>query len=348
MTTYKAMLLGSAGAVALGLGLAATSALAFDDVNWTWNKTIDERVRKQIDIISTINPTGMTEIEKLQIYIGDVSATSTVHDIYNNPPTQDEGGTVIINEIFDFATTVDDSTDPSTVDAPVDGVGDGDSPVTATLLEGGTEDEGSDELVFQVQVEGEVDVPAGEGDPLDAELELPAIESVAVAVGNNQSIESAVSTQLHDAQILFDVEDENGTDPTPVPLLQSNGEGGNAHTDLAVAATLAAALGFIDKADISASSEVYNILNATVESSATAVGNNMNVDLSEAPVGDQLLIADITQFAYADVSATSYVHDVWINNYNNLGAVSPIVSSTATAIGNNLSVNVGVPDANGE
>ena len=346
MTTYKAMLLGSAGAVALGLGLAATSALAFDDVNWTWNKTIDERVRKQIDIISTINPTGMTEIEKLQIYIGDVSATSTVHDIYNNPPAQNDGGTVIIDEVFDFAAEYSgDQPSPWTV--PVDGTGDGDSPVTATLI-GGAVSEGFEEATIQIQVEGEVEVPAGEGDPLDAELELPAIESVAVAVGNNQSIESAVSTQLHDAQILFDVDDENGTDPTPVPLLQSNGEGGNAHTDLAVAATLAAALGFIDKADITASSEVYNILNATVESSATAVGNNMNVDLSEAPVGDQLLIADITQFAYADVSATSYVHDVWINNYNNLGAVSPIVSSTATAIGNNLSVNVGVPDANGE
>ena len=339
--TYRSALLGSSAAIALSLGMGAAPALAFDTVNWTWNKTIEETVIKNVLIDSTIFPTGMTEVEKLQIHIGDVTATSSVYDIYNNPPAGGGGGgTVIIDELFDFSTTVDDSTDPSTVVAPVGGVDDGDSLVTATLL-GGTEDEGSDDLSFQIQVQGEIPFEVIDGDALDAETELPSVESAATAVGNNQSIKSAVSTQLHDAQILFDVADE-GSEPNPALLLVGNATD-NLHTNIALSTALAAALGVIDKSNITATSTVYNIWNASVDSDATAVGNNMSIDLSTAQFGDQLLIADLTQVAVADISASSSVSNVSVNNYANLAAVNPLVSSVATAVGNNVSINVGVP-----
>ena len=73
-----------------------------------------------------------------------------------------------------------------------------------------------------------------------------------------------------------------------------------------------------------------------------------------------MLIGDITQFALANVEATSRVTDVKTEGYDNmrqlttatlsptegnLGNViqvpTPWVSSVATAVGNNVSINVG-------
>jgi Na+/H+ antiporter NhaD/arsenite permease-like protein len=94
------------------------------------------------------------------------------------------------------------------------------------------------------------------------------------------------------------------------------------------------------KAKIRATSTVDGILNATVDSSATAVANNLTVSMG--PNG--LLIGDVTQFAYADVTARSKVTDVTLNNYTGLGSLTrPIVSSVATAVGNNASISVKAP-----
>ena len=77
-------------------------------------------------------------------------------------------------------------------------------------------------------------------------------------------------------------------------------------------------------------------------------------------LSNHIVIADITQFAYANVTAVSNVCDVSLNDYSNLspnvgedgelvdGKLGrPIVSSTATAVGNNVSITVGVPDVAG-
>jgi hypothetical protein len=89
---------------------------------------------------------------------------------------------------------------------------------------------------------------------------------------------------------------------------------------------------------------VWDIENATVDSAATAVANNKSITLDPHSVNnDSVLIADLTQFAYADVGAYSNVSDVTISNYYNLNPDvlgKPIVSSVATAVGNNLSVTV--------
>ncbi|MEM8790991.1 MAG: hypothetical protein AAGE80_05205 [Pseudomonadota bacterium] len=347
----------SSATLALAVALAGSPAAAFDELNWEWNKVVEETVIKNILIESTINPTGMTEIEKLQIQIGDVEAVSTVTDITNNPPAgEGGGGVIVIDETFEFTTIVDDSEDPSVIVAPVAGDPGGGPGLVDAVLTGGTEDEGSDELNFFVDVDGAIPFDVVPEDALDAPTELPTVASAATAVGNNQSIESAVSTQLHDAQILFDVnpdffEDDGDGPPSDAALAGLLGIGaisglGNTHTQIGLATAIAATVGAIEKAEISAFSSVDNILNARVDSDATAVGNNMSVDLSAAAPGDQLLIADVTQVSVADIMAESMVSNVTLNNYANLGdpSVNPIVNSTATAVGNNLNVNVGVPD----
>ena len=349
MTKFKRGVFASTAAVAL---LAAAPAMANDLVTWNWWSNHNSTITSTIDVTTDVDTSGVTQIEKMQIHIGDVSATSTVTDITNNPPAGGDG-VATIDETFSFSTMTDDSTDPSTVIGPVGGVDDGDSDLSATLLDGGTLDEGTDDLDFQVQVTGSVVVPAD--DALDAETQLPTIDSAATAVGNNQAIESEVATYLHDAQIQFDTVDSFcetcGADALAAgagvigAVLGYNEFSANAHTGLAVAAGALAVGGVIDKSQISASSSVSNILNARVDSAATAVANNMSVDVnSDEGAGDSVLIGDLTQFAAADVMATSGVTGVTVNNYANLAAVNPLVGSSATAVGNNVSISVGVPD----
>ena len=176
-------------------------------------------------------------------------------------------------------------------------------------------------------------------DTFDATTELPEVVSNATAVGNNQSLQSDVSMELHDAQILFGGFNSQieGTD-------DSLSGTGNTGLSAALAVAIAGAYGVISPANIQATSNVYDILNASVDSAATAVANNANVELDAATPDDALMIADYPQAAFANVTATSNVSDVSLNNYTNLGALGkPIVSSVATAVGNNLNIKVTSP-----
>jgi hypothetical protein len=291
----------------------ATPAMAFDNVNWSWKKDVHEKVDIDVYIDVDVESTGLVEVEKLQIFLGNVSATSYVTDIYNNQP--DVGGYWL--NIYCYC-------------------------------RGG----------YFVH------------DSFDATIELPEVVSAATAVGNNQSITSDVPVFLHDGQFVANTYfNQGGYDYASlagaVDARMGGGGGGgggnycndcgNLHTDLALLFTLGSAIGVLAPADISAISSVWFVTNATVDSSATAVANNLSVNLeSDVDGGDtcytgcddrlsnHVVIADITQFAYANVSAFSDVFAVQVNNYSNLGSLDrPLVSSVATAVGNNVSINVG-------
>lgn len=146
--------------------------------------------------------------------------------------------------------------------------------------------------------------------PIDAELELTEVVSAATAVGNASSLKSHVSTNIHEAQVLSGALEGFSFQP----------------------------------AEITATSKVWDIENATVDTSATAVGNLKSIELAAVTADDAVLIADIKQISNAEVSALSEVYNVSVNGYDNLVAIDrPIVSSVATAIGNNLSVTVTSP-----
>jgi hypothetical protein len=321
------------GVSTLALGMfAAAPATAFDDVDWTWTATVTEIVTKDVDIDIVIEPTGMVMLEDLQIQIGDVTATSTVNGIYNNQPEGGDGGggengPIIVDlGTLSFTGNYDQPAGnvTGTATAP-------DLPEEEFLA--GTVNNGSPfgiTMNFDLgTIEVEVpDDPDGEpGAPLDALTELPEVISTATAVGNNTTIETDAAVQLHEAQVLV------GSIEYP-----TDGEDGGLDQGLDV-------LGLgVTPATVSATSTVYDILNASVDSSATAVGNNLAVAI-EAEGPDRLLIADVIQLSVADVTATSTVYDVSLNNYINLGVLDrPIVSSVATAVGNNKSISVNAPD----
>jgi len=352
MSILNKKMLSSVAAVAM-LSAVPTAAFAFDAVSWTWDKTVTETVDIDVDITSDLHTTGLTQVEKLQIQIGDVNATSTVSSINNIQPAGDGGGVGSFAETFVFDTNVDETAgvpnsgiDPITAAGPITQNG-----ITANF-DGGTVDQvnggvGMDPTQLTFSVEGTVTVDPT--DSLDAALNLASIESAATAVGNNQSISSDVATYLHDGQFLFDVQDDEdqlGVEDV-IGGLAAVALGSqfidNSHTAFAVGASVLGITGTIDKADVNSISAVSNIINARVDSSATSVGNNVSVDVNPdgAPNGDSVLIADMTQFALADISAASSVRGVTVSNYTNLAAVNPLVSSVATAVGNNVSINVG-------
>ncbi len=349
MTITKTKLLASAAVLALALG-TASPAKAFDNVDWNWDKQVTSVENITITVNDTFDWSGLVEIEKLQVNIGDVTAESTVHDINNNPPVEGgaEGGSVLIDQTFVFQVPYEDANDPDTIipAGPVAGFPDG---VLQGSVLSGTIDEGTDTITdLTFQVTGEILFEDLEGLALDA-VDLPEVLSAATAVANNQSITSTSAVNLHDGQFNFGGFSEQPItsieDPRIAALalvLENADATDNAHTDAALGLTLAGALGIITPGAVSADSTVYNILNASVDSSATAVGNNINVNVEPSLPGDATLIADLTQFNYADVSATSSVCDVDINNYANLDVLDgPLVSSVATAVGNNVNISVG-------
>lgn len=215
----------------------------------------------------------------------------------------------------------------------------------------------------------------------DATKELPKVVSNAAAFGNMISIESDVMVEEHSIQVVadrncelnrgataglrgdcsvnfdkadFDLDADYSINDAPVNLDTQN----HFH-DVGLFAALSGGAGLLTKANISAVSAVDDILNASVESTATAIGNFKSIDLASAKNDNGVVLADITQVSIADVSAMSTVGGgprilcvsegcngvyggIEIVNYNNLGGMT-IAKSTATAIGNavNISVNSG-------
>jgi hypothetical protein len=319
-------------AVIAASSLASSPAMAFDNVEWNWRNDVHADTDVDVYVDVDVESTGIVQLEKLQIFLGDAEATSSVSNIINDPirPTEWK---------------------------------------STGLFHG--------YLVTK---------------PLDAKTQLPIVLSSASAIGNNQSITSDVPVMLHDGQFVANVKDQrygchygcnDGYDmaafEASLPMSGGyNGGGnygpeGNLHTSIAGLFTFGAAIGALTKADIEAESIVNYVRNVSVDSSATAVANNMSVSVASDVdggsscgyrCGDRLsnhvLIGDITQFALANVEATSRVTDVKADGYENmrqlttatlsptegnLGNViqvpTPWVSSVATAVGNNVSINVG-------
>jgi hypothetical protein len=341
MRPIKSHLLGGAALAALALGVTSLPAAAFEELRWDWDAYINEygKIKVNLEFGNYSDPTGLVQIEKLQMQIGDVEATSIVHDIDNYQP--DYGG----------PTKVDLGKLYFKGEAQLDGDIDGYAWASNPDIKGEKFKDGEWELKFKY---GKLHIPAeayfdlgyievdAEGNAIDARTELPEVVSAATAVGNNQQIESNVAVLLHDAQYTFGGFDGGHVDLPHYGQLDDN-------VSLALLSALLD-LGFdhdLKKAKIEATSLVWDIKNATVDSVATAVGNNIDVNVDPQSVSnDSVLMGDITQFAYADIKAKSYVSDVYLKNYSHLGKIDrPIVNSVATAVGNNVNIKVG-PSSN--
>lgn len=130
------------------------------------------------------------------------------------------------------------------------------------------------------------------------------IETNAQAMGNSANIDSDVQVNFDSSQIF------GGVDPETFGTVTAN-------------------------------SEAINTTNATVDSSAMAVVNNLTVDLDYLGADDAIAIGNNVQTTLADVSAASNVETASITGLSILGGTETLaVNSSSTAVGNNFSANV--------
>jgi hypothetical protein len=354
-------LLATAAAAALVCGLAG-SASAFDVVDWSWDKEIIETVTIDITIEERIRPTGVVEIEKLQMHFGDINSFAKVFGIENNPPIEGE----LTGEPFQLQTTVSGNIKWETGGDPaLNGIVSGSynpaNPAFAvTHIPGGNADEsegvdGNDaDFAFGVVVTiNPEDIPFEllAGDAIDG-LALPEVINAATSVANNQQIYSTSALMLHDAQIAAgDINPIGGEagEPNPIAFLiaaylvtevDDELEGINVHTDLAVLTILGAATGFIEPADIDADAWAFFITNASVDNSATAVGNNASYEINTENAANATMMADLTQLLIGDVNAVALAGGISVSNYDLSTFEGPLVQNVATAVGNNLNIRV--------
>lgn len=284
------------------------------------------------------------------VYDGETIGTNTDGDTTGITPGSEtgttfgsDGGDAPTGDLDSGVTSADGALDGATIN--VHG---------GTTMKGSCEGEGGEQgcVVFTVDVE---DMELIAPDPLNAVTQLPEVVSAATSVANNLSVTANAGTLMHNGQYAAgDFGDFVPPTPQGVGTLGGGGGGaGNLHHDALLAAAVAAGVGVISKGNVNATSNVHNILNASVDGSATAVSNNISVSVNPAEEDengstttgnniDNQLIADHTQFSYMNVNSTSNVGNVSVNNYSNLGNIDgPVVNSAAQSIGNNISVNVG-------
>ena len=410
MRLSKTALLGGVAALALGVStIGVTSeANAFTDVDWEWDLESDQKIEKNITIDITLAPIGDITDQILQIQIGHVTAESYVNGVYNKPIREKKltptwGYEKVYEKEVDLEAELDFELEAE-IEAELEAekkfgfIGKKNGKWFGGFGAGGIEAELEAEIEAEIEAEldFELDLETREKfilstlqhKSLDALKELPHVVSSATAVGNSINVTSTnAMVEEHSMQLVADTiwGDRDSIHPPfnldveasveaeyELELNDNDVDTENFFHNFAITRVLAASAGFIDKAEISATSEVYNIYNATVDSSATAVGNIKTIDLEvtekeldSGHYNDAVVLADITQVSIANVSATSkvgsgeklckngycYGDGVTIYGYHNLGDLThevngavvkkPIVNSVATAIGNAVNITVG-------
>ena len=77
----RAKLFGSVAALAL-LGIAASPAQAFERMSWHWDMDVYQDVKNDAWIWASFYPSGMTTVQSVQTYIGDVVAKAKLDGNY--------------------------------------------------------------------------------------------------------------------------------------------------------------------------------------------------------------------------------------------------------------------------
>ncbi|WP_339778307.1 hypothetical protein [uncultured Thalassospira sp.] len=236
----------------------------------------------------------------------------------------------------------------------------------------------SDGVIFTVSVDN-----IQPSDSYDAATELPKLNATATALANNASVSGEGVVNVHAGQFAFDAAtggEPAGGDAASASYGMGNQTSPNTNLSGALGLTLLALNGDIAPSSVTATTNAYDIDNFAVDASATALANNMNISVQSVSAGeppvdgdtqsmsaafnhggngdwgnggdtdvdgiqpDVALISDVTQFAYANVTANSNIYDVNLNHYTGLGSLDqPVINGAATAIGNNLSIKVGAP-----
>ena len=294
---------------------AASPALAFDENNWSWNKTVEEVVNIDVQINSDITPEGHFELQDRQFYTGDVDARSTISGDYlsnDSMVPEDLSGTVMVE-----------------VEVPVSGIlrvsGDYDANAEGPNITGGTVDvdevEGLDitdanvrTATSQISVQpsnyqlnfdiagtatGLQEVDLGtlefEVNTLDATTELANAAGSATAIANFKNIDSETATYLDEAQ----------------EHVANNVDG----------------VGVFSRSD---AGSIEDPVELAVELDATSISNLLTVNVATDDPNN-VFIGDLSQTTNANMaSAVSTYQD--LSGFNSLGSYEGLMDSEGAAI----------------
>jgi hypothetical protein len=275
----KGKYLASTAAVALlvGLGVASGPAKAFDTVNWQWNKNKVENVWANKWTWGWFTPDGETQVEQLQLFVGNVSAKTRLNGDYNQVGIAGGDVTVPINETVDVALDYTDGDPTTTTETSTNPVGsvdfNGSNPGTAGPLSlsyngGGNVDEVTEGVTFSFDINGDVvvHIDPQEISNLDATTQLGHALQNAQAVGAVSTIDSVVPVYSHEGQyIIGDIGPfcDSTCDPNDMANvvaslgLVNDGStnfafSGNRFHDIAALLVLGRALGLVEKSYITA------------------------------------------------------------------------------------------------
>jgi hypothetical protein len=360
--TRRTKLLATVGAGALTAATMASQAMAFEVVDWDWTKTVTSTENITVNTNVTINFDGLVEIEKWQLFFGNLSSVATVSGVSNNPPTG-TGTSGPQNAIVD-GTLLYTPSDGGSVN-PLDAgqtLASSNPNIHIGTISGNVDENQNDESgKGEIDLRFTVTVDPTNGASIPA-IDLPSVHNSATSVANNQVITTTTALQLHDLQIaagsINSLDGREPGDPNALAFvlgalglfqIDNQLDGINEQYDMAALVILGAATGFVNPANISSTATVSGILNASVANSATSVGNNAAYTINASIPGNAYMIADLTQLTIANVSSTATVSGVTVNNYTGFGSAgfgnlsdpsTPLVSNSATSVGNNLVINV--------
>lgn len=97
--SYGVRLLAGCSALAVGIGIVALPAHAFDRVDWVWECEVEETYAMSLALAVDFDPWIFSRTELLQLQIGDVTAVSTVEggDLGHGEPQLDSMATAVSN-----------------------------------------------------------------------------------------------------------------------------------------------------------------------------------------------------------------------------------------------------------
>ena len=192
---------------------------------------------------------------------------------------------------------------------------------------------------------------------LSANTELGNAVNSATSVANLISTTGGVATYLNDAQITTgsyeNVTPSKAFGAALSDVAINSKFGDNANLDLAlIFGAVSGQFDLVKPADIDAKATVEDVTNLAVNNSATAAANIHTVSVTPVytpdvdphnTVSDNIVMASVTQYAFANINAYASVKDVSFTGYSGLGSyngLTPgvnsglIVSNTASALGN--------------
>lgn len=176
------------------------------------------------------------------------------------------------------------------------------------------------------------------------------IDNAALTALNNQSLNASDVLLVHGGQFALGAFDDGLTNPNWVGFQDALGAlaagmalpgplfaGENSYTVLALATLAAAGNGYIVPASITSTANMGADNGNDLSNSATAMANSASWNVTGGGATGSVLIGDLTQLGFANVSSTATA------SLNVLNGTNPTLSNTATSVGNNLNVRVNVP-----